>query len=259
MTNITPVSTPKTLTDLNRDWFDNAVEKGAFEIPWIKDLTKLISSSLRDNFDWLGAPKHEGGIKLLDYACGNGIVSMALSPFITQAIGIDLSPKMATAYNALSESQNLSKLFAIEGDLLSPSSTLQDPKFFDFDIIVMSMALHHVADTQLMINKLYERLAVGGVLVIVDWSTMGLAASGHGHKHGHVNGKNENGAEENLKAAAHTVAHWGFSVEEMTELFENTGMVDVGFLEGIEKSKVPAEMNHEQQMFIAKARKVGGH
>jgi hypothetical protein len=49
---------------------------GAFEIPWIKDLAELISSSLRNNFDWLGVSQHDGGIKLLDYACGNGIVSM---------------------------------------------------------------------------------------------------------------------------------------------------------------------------------------
>jgi hypothetical protein len=46
-------------------------------------------------------------------------------------------------------------------------------------------------------------------------------------------------------------------VEEMTALFEGAGMVDVGFMEGIEKSKVPAEMKGEQQMFIARAKNVG--
>jgi len=52
------------------------MSKGAFDIPWIKELTKLISSKLHDNFEWLGVPQHGGGIRLLDYACGNGIVSM---------------------------------------------------------------------------------------------------------------------------------------------------------------------------------------
>jgi hypothetical protein len=61
-------------------FFSTAVAAGAFEIPWIKDLTKLISSSLRNNFDWLGVPQHDGGIKLLDYACGNGVVSMVKFP-----------------------------------------------------------------------------------------------------------------------------------------------------------------------------------
>jgi SAM-dependent methyltransferase len=157
---------------------------------------------------------------------------------------------MVEAYNAISESNNLSNMHAIEGDLLSSSASFQDPKYFNFDVIVMSMALHHVHDVQLMIKKLHERLREGGVLVIVDWLTMGLGGSQHGHGH-------EHGKGEMVTPGAHTVAHLGFSVEEMTGMFEKAGMVDVGFMEGIEKSKVPAEMNYEQQMFIAKARKVG--
>lgn len=169
---------------------------------------------------------------------------------------------MVAAYNTLSESEDLSsKMTATQGDLLSSSSLLQDPKFFNFDIIVMSMALHHVSDTQLMINKLHERLREGGILVIVDWLTMGLGGSGHGHghKHAHNEGAGGNEDSEQIIPAAHIVAHWGFSAEEMTKLFEGAGMVDVSFMEGIEKSKVPVEMNYEQQMFIAKARKVGLH
>jgi SAM-dependent methyltransferase len=166
---------------------------------------------------------------------------------------------MVTAYNTLSQSQQLSsKLSAIQGDLLSPS-TPQDPNFFNFDIIVMSMALHHVFDTQLMINKLHERLRDGGVLVIIDWLTMELGGSGQGYRHRNDDSEGRNGEGEKVTRAAHTVAHWGFSEEEMKSLFENVGMVDVGFMEGIEKSKVPAEMNYEQQMFIAKARKVTSH
>jgi SAM-dependent methyltransferase len=177
---------------------------------------------------------------------------------------MDLSPKMAAAYNALSGSQNLStKLSAIEGDLLSPSSTLRDPKFFNFDIIVMSMALHHIADAQLMIEKLQTRLRDGGILVIVDWLSMGLGVppTEGGDRNEHEGEEDGFAKEAKLKlaAAAHVVAHWGFSKEEMKALFENAGMVDVGFMDGIEKSKVPAEMNYEQQMFIAKARKVRNH
>jgi hypothetical protein len=52
-----------------------AMESNAFDIPWIKDLTDLITSNLRNNFNWLGVQDHEGGIKLMDYACGNGIMS----------------------------------------------------------------------------------------------------------------------------------------------------------------------------------------
>ena len=178
----------------------------------------------------------------------------AISPFITQAIGIDLSAKMISAYNTLSQENLLSeKMSATQGDLLSPSSSttdlFQDSRFFNFDIIIMSMALHHVSDTQLMIEKLHERLSEGGVLVIVDWLTMGLGGTRdrHGHQGGH-------GQEKKLPGS-HTVAHFGFSMDEMKKLYEKAGMVDIGFMDGIEKSKVPAEMGGEQQVFIAKARK----
>ncbi len=95
-----------------------------------------------------------------------------------------------------------------------------------------------------MIKKLHERLSEGGVLVIVDWLGMGLGGFG----------------EEGKKLpGAHTVAHFGFSEKEMKKLYEGAGMVDIGFMKGIEKSKVPAEMGGEQQVYIAKARKAGGH
>jgi len=48
--------------------------------PLVKDLTKLIASNLRDNFDWFSAPKHDGKVKLLDYACGNGVASIVNTP-----------------------------------------------------------------------------------------------------------------------------------------------------------------------------------
>jgi hypothetical protein len=157
---------------------------------------------------------------------------------------------MVSTYNQFSQEQNLSEnMYAVQGDFLSPCHSTPDPlldqKFFNFDIIIMSMALHHVSNAQLMINKLNERLREGGVLVIVDWLTMGLGGPGI--------------EEKKMLPGAHTVAHFGFSIEEMKALYEGAGMVDIGFLEGIEKLKVPAEMGDEQQVYIAKARKAGGH
>jgi SAM-dependent methyltransferase len=167
---------------------------------------------------------------------------------------------MVEAYNKLCHTQQLSsKMSAIQGDLLSPVSIFDEPKYFNFDIIVMSMALHHISDTQLMINKLQDRLNDGGVLVIIDWLTLELGGSGHGRTHGHGVGDGGNEERKQVAPGAHTVAHWGFSVKEMTKLFEEASMVDIDFMEGIEKSKVPVEMNYEQQMFIAKARKCVGH
>ena len=52
----------------------------AFTIPWVRELIEQISKYLRENAEWIGIPSQEAtkdrAIKLLDYACGNGTVSM---------------------------------------------------------------------------------------------------------------------------------------------------------------------------------------
>jgi len=97
-------------------------------------------------------------------------------------------------------------------------------------------------------------------LVIVDWLSMGLGEDlkqgGVGNKHVDEEDRYAKEVVMKLVAAARVVAHWGFSVEEMMALFENARMMDVGFMKGIEKSQVPAEMNYEQQVLIAEARKL---
>jgi len=82
---------------------------------------------------------------------------------------------MVEQYNdmALKGGFSPEKVKAVQGDLVDPESTpspeLNSPEFFNFDLIIMCMALHHVQDHEKMIEKLSERLREGGVLIIVDW------------------------------------------------------------------------------------------
>lgn len=59
----------------------------AYKADWVRDLLQQISTFLRDNVEWVAKPQ-EGGLKVLDYACGGGIVSMVRAwPFPRSILG----------------------------------------------------------------------------------------------------------------------------------------------------------------------------
>ncbi|KAI0012028.1 S-adenosyl-L-methionine-dependent methyltransferase [Xylariaceae sp. FL0662B] len=158
-------------------------------------------------------PKRE--VRLLDYACGTGMMSRAFAPYTTQCVGIDISDKMVAAYNARAENQGLSpsEMHAVVGDLApapgTPASpSLSGPEYFGFDVAVVGGGLHHIGDPQAAAAGLVERLRPGGVLLVWDFLPHGPP---HGHGHGHEGG------------TMNTVFHHGFSEDRIREIFETAG------------------------------------
>ncbi|RKL21204.1 hypothetical protein BFJ68_g2473 [Fusarium oxysporum] len=181
---------------------------------------------------------------MLDYACGNGVASRALAPYVSTIRGIDISSKMVEQYNMLAELCGFStdKMRAIHGDLMnpeaSPSPELSTPEFNDFDLIAMCMALHHVQDYAAMIQKLSEKLRPGGVLLIID-----LVAS------------SESGCPEATMAkelSNHTMSKMGFTEMEVKTAFEKAGLEGWSWRWCSERSQVPEEIGGEQQGFFAR-------
>ena len=147
---------------------------------------------------------------------------------------------MVAQYNAAAQSHGLSpdRMRAVQGDLLAGSGPLDDPDLSDFDVAVISMALHHVEDPEMMVKKLAERLRPGGSLVVVDR----LVPAGTGPP---------------LPAsfpAAHTVTRQGFGEEEILGMFAAAGLSDHGFLLYPRLSKVPPELGGDQQLFFARGK-----
>ena len=72
-------------------WANNLTSKVAatvFDTPWIQKLCSQISDELRDQVDWIGFPKKntenkEKKIRMLDYACGNGLASRVSLQWLT--------------------------------------------------------------------------------------------------------------------------------------------------------------------------------
>ncbi|KAI1493219.1 S-adenosyl-L-methionine-dependent methyltransferase [Biscogniauxia mediterranea] len=211
-------------------------------------------------------PRRE--VRLLDYACGTGLVSRALAPYVTQCVGVDISANMVAAYNARAQNQGLSphEMHAVQGDLLSssPSPSLSPiPSLSDeFDIAAVGAGFHHFADPGLAARRLAARLRrPGGVLLVVDFL---LASSdgyehehGHGHGHGHGNG-NEDGHGDG--GGAHTVMHGGFTEAQVRDMFVGAGaggdfrleVLGRGFVGGGGKEEEEGEGGGKRVLFMAR-------
>lgn len=152
---------------------------------------------------------------------------------------------MVAEFNTLAENQGLSQeeMFAYTGNLLSttPDPSLDDEKFHNFDIAVVGLGFHHFNDPTLAATRLVQRLKQGGALVIIDFLPHG-AVDGHSHSHSHSHShkhshdhahdhshdskQTEGGDvvnEKELGSAIHTVAHHGFSLEDVKTMFETAG------------------------------------
>jgi SAM-dependent methyltransferase len=147
---------------------------------------------------------------------------------------------MVNEYNTSARNQGIpeNEMFATLGNLLDTSSPLPEslsgPEFFNFDIAAVGMGFHHFDDAALAARRLSERLKKGGVLMIVDFLPHGDGhGHHHGHKHGHGHGHEKVGIdakeggpnEGDWKAKVKpTVAHMGFSEEDVKNTFEGAGV-----------------------------------
>ena len=98
--------------------------------------------------------------------------------------GVDNVPAQVDRYNdearqVLGDSAD--RMYAIIGDLTSPSPGLEQSEWFGFDLAFISAALHHVKDPVDMLTRLYKRLKKGGALVVVEWLRPDALRAGSGH------------------------------------------------------------------------------
>lgn len=206
--------TAQMMTDLNKDFFEfvylprtkssvspiltplrSKHAETTFDQEWVKVLSGQITRTIRDFAPLLVRSKDAPGtapVRMLDYACGNGVASwvrscplfqctsrgltpgpQAMAPYVDVIRGIDLAPGMVTQYNkrALEAGIPQDTISACQGDLLNPSESVSTPDLHDFDLAITTMALHHFSDPDAALNALVARLKPGGTVAVVDWAT----------------------------------------------------------------------------------------
>ncbi|KAK2855556.1 hypothetical protein FQN49_005073 [Arthroderma sp. PD_2] len=161
----------------------------------IAEALRIIGKEIGERHKWIcprwdSTTGNEKPFRMLDYACGAGAMTRALLPYVTEVVGIDVSQNMVTEYNKNIATAGFptEKMFAEKGDLLSttPSQEFSGPKYFNFDLVIIGFALHHFEAPGFALKRLVERLAPGGILVVLDFTEHtlkvedGITASGFG-------------------------------------------------------------------------------
>lgn len=208
---------------------------------WIVDLQQQIVDFLvsPDFAPWAGidARDQSSRRRMLDYACGDGLLSKALKPLYASIIGVDVSGAMLDKYRATAAGLGLSEreMMGVRGDFITGASQATEPPLpsealGDFDMVAVSMALHHVEDAAAATRELVSRLKVGGKILIVDWAPLdGSTAAQREYQEELRKDDKEAVVKERLAvhAARHTVGKpEGFTEAEQRLLFEQAGCRD---------------------------------
>ncbi|KAG8940076.1 hypothetical protein FRC03_005796, partial [Tulasnella sp. 419] len=105
---------------------------------------------------------------VMDFACGTGLVSINLVPYVNEVIGVDISDAMVEKYNEKASMDELSakKMKAVLLDISKDKEKLGGKKF---DVIICALSYHHIDQVQEITNNLVEYLVAGtGMLLVVD-------------------------------------------------------------------------------------------
>ncbi|KAM0508375.1 hypothetical protein ACHAP8_000592 [Fusarium lateritium] len=207
------------------------------------DAIVQLEHSIQRRIPFIGI-KQDG--RLLDYACGTGMLSRVLAQHTSEAIGIDLSEHMVNVYNTQAQNQVIigrvfespamvnypnetqgSSRLAFQGNLADPTDVspeaFADSKFFGFDVAGVGLGFHHFDKPDLASKRLAERLKPGGVLFIIDFVA---------HK------------IDLQDAAKRGIAHHGFSEEQIRKMFEDAGLTDFAYQELPEPITFKDPMGH---------------
>ncbi|ORY12293.1 S-adenosyl-L-methionine-dependent methyltransferase [Clohesyomyces aquaticus] len=167
------------LSEANQKYFD-AISDSYDSKPWFAKVNQQVTDFLRSRLDWVGIPlaspeSTDQTVRLLDYACGPGLMSKVYGPYVTVTRGIDVSSKMVSTYNDRARAAGFpeEKIVAVQGDIFvkdGPTSPeLAKPEFYNFDLAIVGFGFHHFEDVVHASRCLKERLRPGGVLLISDF------------------------------------------------------------------------------------------
>jgi ubiquinone/menaquinone biosynthesis C-methylase UbiE len=107
-----------------------------------------------------------GSMDVLDYGCGTGLLGLFLLPHVRSLTGADSSPGMLDVLRRKIADASISGMRVIRLDLERDPTPAQR-----FHMVMVSMALHHVAQLDRVLQAFDQLLLPGGTLCIADLDT----------------------------------------------------------------------------------------
>ena len=170
---------------------------------WDKKQTSIDSSNacvenLKKNI------KLKDDANILDYGCGTGFISFALSNETNNILGMDYSDGMVERFNEKAKELNFDNIKAVKHNM--NEDEIEKNKY---DLFISSMTMHHIKDTNMFAQKAYDSLVDGGIVCINDLEK----------EDGTFHAKHNNDGVE----------HFGYEENSVKKIFEDVGFQIISF------------------------------
>ena len=175
------------------DLFDNkAADWDAGELK--QKLSQAIGSAIVKQLPL----NHE--MSVMDFGAGTGLICAHVAPHVKKIVAVDISPAMLA---------KLAEKPELQGKVTTAcQDILEQPLSERFDLIVSAMAMHHVEQTDTMLQSFANHLNTGGVIALADLDK-------------------EDGSFHPADVAG--VYHDGFERSALQKSLENHGFADIQF------------------------------
>jgi ubiquinone/menaquinone biosynthesis C-methylase UbiE len=168
-------------------------------------------------------------MRALDYGCGTGLLSFPLKDELGAIVLADTSTGMLEVVAEKIAAQGVANMTTVKLDLLADPLPAQR-----FDLVVTSMTLHHVPDTDRILAVFHELLNPGGHLCIADLDR-------------------EDGSFHGIEVDV----HHGFDRAGLARRAEKAGFADVRFQTVFSIAKEGESGTRDYPVFLMTARRAG--
>ena len=120
----------------------------------IKMLSSAVGTAILDNITL-----HDQMV-VMDFGAGTGLISSQIAPFVKKIVAVDTSQSMLEQLASKPELRG-------KVELLCQDIT-DNPIDTKFDLIMSAMAIHHVEDTEKLLQRFAEHLKPGALIALAD-------------------------------------------------------------------------------------------
>lgn len=160
----------------------------------------------------------------MEFGCGTGLISREIFPMIGSILAIDLSSGMIAQLQKRIAEAGIENITAQCRDIIADLPAEQ------FELIFSAMALHHVPDTDALLDRLADLTAPGGWIALADLDT--------------EDGTFHDGSED--------FVHHGIDREELMQKLRERGFATISSVTANQIRK----NNREYNVFLITARKL---